>query len=59
MGLRFQPFLVEPVTYTVGTSRKVDVNIAGRYIALRMRSTSGGVWRLRALEADVVPQGNY
>ena len=43
-------------TYTVGSSRKVDVNRAGRFMALRI-STVGDVWRLRSLDVDVQPQG--
>lgn len=46
-------------TYTVGTSVKVDSFASGRYLALRLSSTGGGVWRLRGLELDVVMQGTY
>lgn len=45
------------VTYTVGTSRKVDVNKSGRFLALRFRTTIGGVWRLNQFEVDMQPQG--
>jgi len=45
--------------YTVGTSRKVDVNRAGRFMSLRMRCSSGGAWRLRSLDVDAQPQGLY
>lgn len=47
------------VTYTVGTSVKIDSFAAGRYLALRLSSTTGGVWRLRGLELDVVLQGGF
>lgn len=43
-------------TFTYGTSRKVDVNRAGRYLALRV-STTGDPWRMRSLDVDVQPQG--
>lgn len=46
-------------TYTLGSSRKIDTNVAGRYMAVRMRSTSGSVWRLRGLDLDIVPMGMY
>lgn len=45
-------------TYTVGTSRKVDVQRAGRFLSLRIRS-AGGVWRLRSMDVDIHPQGSY
>ena len=45
-------------TYTVGTSRKVDVNMAGRYMAVRI-STTGGPWRLRSMDVDIQPQGTW
>ena len=45
-------------TYTVGTSRKVDVNKAGRFLSFRIRST-GGPWRIRSIDVDAVPQGIY
>jgi len=43
-------------TYIYGTSRKVDVNKAGRFIGLRIRS-NGNPWRLRSLDLDIQPQG--
>ena len=48
-----------PQNYTIGTSRKVDVNLTGRYLGIRLRSTSGGVWKLKSLDANVVPLGAY
>lgn len=46
-------------TYTVGSSIKVDGFASGRYLALRLGSTGGVVWRLRGLELDVVPGGRF
>jgi hypothetical protein len=46
-------------TYTVGTSVKIDSFASGRYLALRLSSVGGGVWRLRGLELDVVMQGGF
>ena len=46
-------------TYTVGTSRKVNVSTSGRYMSLRIRSTSGGVWRLKSIEVDLEPKGMW
>ena len=45
-------------TYIYGSSRKVDVNRAGRFMALRI-STTGGPWRIRSMDVDVQPQGMY
>lgn len=44
-------------TYTVGTSRKVNVNATGRFLALRVRSASGGVWKLGSMDVDIEPRG--
>jgi hypothetical protein len=44
-------------TYTLGTSRKVDVNKSGRFLALRVRSPSGGQWRLKSMDVDIEPRG--
>jgi hypothetical protein len=47
-----------PVAYTIGTSRKVDVNATGRFIGLRLRASSAvDTWRLKSMEVDVQPQG--
>ena len=46
------------VTYTQGTSRKVDVNKAGRFLSVRIRST-GNVWRIRGFDVDAHPQGTW
>jgi hypothetical protein len=43
-------------TYTYGTSRKVDVSRAGRYMGIRV-SCNDGPWRLRSMDVDVQPQG--
>ena len=47
-----------PVTYTYGTSRFVPVNRAGRYLAVRFRTT-GDPWRLRSMDVDIQPQGTW
>jgi len=47
------------VTFSVGTSVKADCFASGRYLALRLASVGGGVWRLRGLELDVVVQGGF
>jgi hypothetical protein len=46
-----------PTIYTVGTSRFVPVNRAGRYVALRLRSPSGEAWRMKSFDMDFEPKG--
>lgn len=53
------PTWLSPVDFTVGTDTKVDGLISGRFLALRLSSVGGGVWRLRGLEMDVVPSGGF
>ena len=48
-----------PVTYTVGTSRKVDAFATGRYLAYRITSTGTDAWRLNSVDFDIVSRGNY
>jgi hypothetical protein len=47
------------VDYTVGSSTQVDAFASGRYLALRMYSTSGIGWRVRSAEMDIVAQGGW
>jgi hypothetical protein len=47
----------QTVTYTVGTSRKVDVNKSGRFLGIRVRSSSGTPWKLRSMDVDYELQG--
>jgi hypothetical protein len=44
-------------TYTIGTSRKVDVNRSGRFMAIRLRSSGGSAWKIRSFDVDIQPQG--
>ena len=47
-------------TFTIGTTRKVDVNSAGRFLGLRIRSnTATNTWRLKSAEVDVQPMGRW
>ena len=47
------------VSYTVGTSTKVDSMVSGRFLALRLSSAVDGDWRVRGVDLDVVPQGAW
>lgn len=53
------PAIAGTTTYTVGTSRKADLFACGRFLSIRIASSSGAPWRLRSLSADVVPMGDF
>lgn len=53
------PTYQAPVNFTVGQQHKVDSMVAGRFLALRINSSVDAVWRLRSLDADIVPMGGY
>ena len=46
-------------TFTVGTDEKVDVDVAGRYLAYRKRTIGGPIWRCRSMDLDVELMGMY
>lgn len=47
------------VTYTVGTSRKADFMVSGRFVGYRVTSTGAGQWRIKSVGNDIKPQGNF
>ena len=47
------------VSYTVGTSAKVDCFATGRYLSIRISNAQAKTWRLRGLDMDIQPQGNW
>lgn len=47
------------VPYTVGTTRKVDSFATGRFLSLRITSTSAALWRLKSFDCDVQAHGRY
>jgi len=53
------PTIQGTATYTVGTTRKADVFASGRFLYLKIGSTSGAPWRLMSLSADVEPMGEF
>ena len=46
-------------SYTVGTTRKVDLFAAGRFLAIRATSTSAQAWRIKSYDMDVQAHGAY
>lgn len=45
--------------YTVGTTRKVDLFATGRFLALRITSTTINPWRLKSFDMDIQARGRY
>ena len=48
-----------PVTYTVGSTYRVDTFATGRFIGLRVSSSSSGSWRIKSMDFDFVQRGTY
>lgn len=46
------------VTYTVGTSRKADLRVSGRFLGYRLSSSGAGTWRSKSIGLDVVAAGD-
>jgi hypothetical protein len=45
--------------FTVGTDEKVDTDTAGRYLAFKVRTVGGDIWRCRSMDLDVELMGMY
>lgn len=48
-----------PVTYTVGTSRKADFIVSGRFLGVRITSSAGGNWRIKSIGWNIKAAGDY
>lgn len=59
MAPNVDPTWDTPQTFTVGTDAKVNTLKAGRYLALRYRTTAGNAWRTRSARMNVKPMGSY
>ena len=54
------PTYASPVTYTVGSSLKVDAfSPVGRYMAIKFECSDDAVWRIRSYDIDMVQTGAY
>ena len=49
----------DAVTYTVGTTRKADAMASGRFLAYRISSTGGEIWKVRSIDLEVKELGAY
>ena len=55
-----EPTYSNPVTYTVGTSLKIDsFSPVGRFLALKFECADDAVWRIRSYDLDLVTTGAY
>jgi hypothetical protein len=59
MSVNESPTWQTEQTYTLGTSRPLHVNRSGRFMHLRIRSSTGTVWKLRSMDVDLQPQGSW
>ncbi len=48
-----------PYTFTIGTDRKIDCRVTGRFISLRIRDASTGHWRLHNVDFEVKLLGRH
>ena len=48
-----------PVAFTVGTDLSADIEVSGRYLAVRFESTGIVSWRMKQFDLDVSVVGGY
>lgn len=53
------PTIQGTATYTVGSSYKADLFASGRFLYLKISSSSRQAWRLKSLDLDVEMMGAY
>jgi hypothetical protein len=51
------PTMRDPVTFTVGTTNKINTRISGRYAAIRFAHSGPAQWKIRSFSIGVQPQG--
>ena len=49
----------DSITYTIGTTRKADTFVSGRFLAWRIWSESSFSWRLKSIDIDYTMLGVY
>ena len=59
MSAENAPLWSAPVTYVVGTTRKVDSFATGRFLSIRASSNSAQPWRIKSYDVDVSVHGAY
>lgn len=53
------PIYSEPVTYTIGTTFKVDSFATGRFLAFRFSSTDNQLWRIKSYDIELSARGKF
>lgn len=53
------PIIQGTFTYTVGSSYRADLFASGRFLYVKVSSTSVQEWRLKSMDFDVEPMGAY
>lgn len=53
------PIYGAPISYTVGTTRKADGFISGRFLSYKIESTTNQPWRVKSIDFDIVMGGLY
>jgi len=46
-----------PFPFVIGTDRKIDCSVTGRYMAIKFETTTDVSWQLSSYDLDVVPMG--
>lgn len=59
MDAEVTPSWSSPVTYTIGSTRKADAFATGRFLSLRITSSTSFPWRIKSLDLDVTKRGAY
>lgn len=58
-GPEDEPAWTEPLVYTIGTTRKLDRFLAGRYLAIRFETGTAFSWKLDGFALDVDDAGEF
>lgn len=59
MDAESAPIWNAPIPYTVGSTYKADGFATGRFLAVRISSAGGRVWRIKSMDFDVAAMGSY
>ena len=54
-----EPKWGKPITFTIGTSLKLDRFISGRYLAIRFETGTAFSWKLDGFSLDIVDAGEF
>jgi hypothetical protein len=49
----------DPVAYVIGSTYKADAFATGRFLSYRVYTTANTSWRIRSIDMDIVPAGEF